>query len=404
MREKQLERLLAVRQQRFQALLVLTKAVNSNFSKAALLKLFEYNLEGALQIGKIALFVWEEEWRLLINNNNQTITNKIKPQEDLLKFQVIQKVTNFPGGIFEGFDFLIPVVHNNTPIAYLLIGEIETEKIDSIDDKLKFIETISNLVLISLENKRMFNEQLKQERVNKEIELAAQVQNMLIPQSLPKNDTMEVAGYYRPHGSIGGDYYDFIEIDDTHVAFCMCDVSGKGIGAGMIMANFQANLRALANKDYPLEQLIDHLNFKLKETTKGEKFITMFFGIFNTASRKLQYVNAGHNPPLLVSGGDVKLLKDGCTILGVFDSLPFIQPQELILDQNAQLIMYTDGLSELENELGEMFDEDKLTAYALAHQDLPITDFVETLVTSLEKYKGEMDYNDDVSILTCRFF
>ena len=401
---ERLQKLLAVKQNQINSLLEITKAVNNNFSRSALLRIFEFTLQVQLNVGKIALFVYNEEYELVINYGNKGTTALIDIAQDLSKFEVIQDVRNFPNDAFAGFDILMPIIHKKVPLAYLLLGDLNVDKTESFDDKLKFIETISNFILVSLENKRLFGTQLKQERVNKEMELAAEVQAMLIPTDFPKSDHTEVAAHYQPHGSIGGDYYDFIKINDNQVAICMCDVSGKGISAGMLMANFQANLRALVNKNYPLDQLVDHLNFKLKEITKGDRYITMFIGIFDYESRQLNYINAGHNPPLLINDGDVRLLNEGCTILGAFDSLPSIEMKSVYVEENSMLITYTDGLTELENEMGQMYEVDRLSGFAIEQFDLPLKDFIDRLMSDLEKYKGENEYNDDVSILCCKFY
>jgi phosphoserine phosphatase RsbU/P len=315
----------------------------------------------------------------------------------------MQDVRNFPGNTFDGFEILMPIVHKKTPLAYLLLGDVSSDEAESRDDKMRFVETLANFTLVSLENKRLFKRQLEQERVSKEMELAAQVQSMLIPKSFPENSHIEVEAFYQPHGSIGGDYYDLITIDEGHVAFCMCDVSGKGLSAGMLMANFQANLRALVYKDFPLDQLVDHLNYKVYETTGGERFITMFLGNYDFSNRKLSFINAGHNPPILISGDDSVLLDKGSTILGIFDSLPSIEKQSMFVEQNSIIITYTDGITELENESGEMFGLDRLIDFSIKNQHLPLIDFKQKLIDALTSFKGENDYNDDFSFLVCRF-
>lgn len=398
-----LNRLLAAKQSQLASLLEVTKAVNNNFSKAALLRIFEYVLRAQLKIGKIALFLNSDEWELVINIGNEEVAEKIDVQKSLSKFGVAQNISKFPDESLKGFEYLLPIVHKRTPIAYLLLADIDQEESESIDDRLRFVETLANFTVVSLENKRLFKTQLEQEGINKEMELAAQVQNMLIPKELPKNAFFEVAGHYQPHGSIGGDYYDFIAIDEGHAAFCMCDVSGKGLSAGMLMANFQANLRALIYKDFPLDQLVDHLNFKIQEITKGERYITMFLGQYDATGRMLKFINAGHNPPFMVSNGDVTMLDKGCTILGVFDTLPMIEEQSVYVEKNALILTYTDGVTELENENGEMFGLDRLIDFAIKHQNDGIEEFREKLNETLVKFKGENGYNDDFSFLVCRF-
>lgn len=404
MQEKEdLKNLIITKQKKLNSLLELTKAINNNFSKAALLKLFEFVLNGELNIERIALFVRGEEWVIEINEGNIEVVNKINVKEDLLKFQVIQNVSRFPGDTYKGFEYLIPIVNKKNILAYVLIGGFNLKELDSIDQTLNFIETVANFIIISLENKRLFKVQLEQERVSKEVELASQVQNMLIPSELPHNEFYDVAGHYQPHGSIGGDYYDFISIDESKVAFCICDVSGKGISAGMLMANVQAQLRSMLNKYDSLEQLVDVLNFKLFEITKGERYVTMFLGVFDLNTRELRFVNAGHNPIILHQNNEIVDLKKGCTILGAFDQLPMIEAGKIILEKNAFVLCYTDGLNELENELEEMFGNERLNTFVFQNHDINSQDFVKKLTEELIKFKGDNDYNDDVSVLACKF-
>src|ERR1019366_3106072 len=122
-------------------------------------------------------------------------------------------------------------------------------------------------------------------------------------------------------------------------------ISGKGIPAALLMANFQANLRTLITRKYQLPQSIDILNGKVGEITKGEKFITLFIATYNCQTRILTYVNAGHNPSILYNKGDVQLLDQGCTILGMFDTLPYINFGEVKIEPGSLIVNYTDGLS-----------------------------------------------------------
>jgi len=398
-----LKNLLISKQKRLNSLLELTKAINNNFSKAALMKLFEFVLFGELKIQKIALFLKEDLWNIEINEGNVEVTNKINVEEDLLKFQVIQNITNFPGNTFKDFDYLIPIVNKDNVLAYVLIGAIQLNPLDSIDEMLKYIETVANFVVVSLENKRLFEVKIEQERVRKDVELASQVQNMLIPSELPQNEFFDVAGHYQPHGSIGGDYYDFLSIDENVWAFCMCDVSGKGISAGMLMANVQAQLRSTLSKYDSLEQLIDHLNFKLFEITNGERYVTMFLGVYDVSTRLLKYVNAGHNPVLLYQDGEISSLTKGCTILGAFENVFKFEVGKIYIEKEAFLLAYTDGLSELENEANEPYGEERLEQFILQNVNVNSAEMVALLNKELVKFKGNRDYNDDISVLACRF-
>jgi hypothetical protein len=160
--------------------------------------------------------------------------------------------------------------------------------------------------------------------MQRELKLAADMQNMLVPSDLPNNERIEVSAFYKPHTNIGGDYYDFIQINENEIAFCISDISGKGIPAAILMANFQANMRILLTRRYSLPQFIEVLNTKVLEITKGEKFITLFIATYSYVTKKMTYVNAGHNPSILYNNGEIHLLDKGCTILGMFDTLPYV--------------------------------------------------------------------------------
>jgi sigma-B regulation protein RsbU (phosphoserine phosphatase) len=219
---------------------------------------------------------------------------------------------------------------------------------------------------------------------------------------LPNNEKIEAAAYYKPHKNIGGDYYDFVNISENEVAFCISDISGKGIPAALLMANFQANLRTLITRKYPLPQFIDILNTKVLEITKGEKFITLFIATYNYQTRILTYVNAGHNPCILFSNGNVELLDLGCTILGMFETLPYVNFGEVKLEPGSMIVLYTDGLSEAANNEGKLFEVEGLVAYLQENHALELTDFNTKLLDHVIAYKQDTDFDDDITLLTLR--
>jgi len=141
---------------------------------------------------------------------------------------------------------------------------------------------------------------------------------------LPDTPNIKVKSFYHPHYEIGGDYYDFIQLDEENVGFCIADVSGKGIAAAIVMSNFQANLRAQFNAHVTLPDLIGILNSRLYANARGEKFITLFLAKYNTRTRVLEYINAGHNPPIFyeVNSKELAYLSKGCVGLGMIDEIP----------------------------------------------------------------------------------
>lgn len=336
-------------------ILKITQAINENLSVEDLLKQYEDILFNELKIGKIVVFKFNTTWeKLLISGvTNNTIDNIII-ESDLAKHDEITYIsTDFPEHL-RIFDFLIPVFHKKSVLAYILIGDLD-EEMEGMSPAIKhlaFIQTISNIIIVAMENKRMHKQLIAQEAIKKEMELASKIQNLLIPNqnSLPQNEYIASQGYYQPHFEIGGDYYDFINFNDQELGFCIGDVSGKGIPAALIMSNFQATLRALFNPDTPLDELMNKLNQKVCESSSDEKFLTLFIGVYNYTTRKLRYVNASHHPPILYNykTKETTLLKKGCIGLGMLDEIPMVLVGEVTIKDHSKLLCYTDGLIELE--------------------------------------------------------
>jgi sigma-B regulation protein RsbU (phosphoserine phosphatase) len=298
------------------------------------------------------------------------------------------------------FDVVIPVRHKDTSIAFTFIGGFN--KGEDKYDKISFITTITNIIAVAIENKRLFKRQLEQEAMKREMELAGAMQQMLIPDTLPQNQRYELASIYRPHSTIGGDYFDFIDYDDPRFAFCIADVSGKGAAAALLMSNIQATVRYLINRRITAKPFIDELNRSILSSAKGEKFITFFIAEFNTETNELIYVNAGHNSPVLATSEGVQILDKGCTILGAFDEIPYLEVGRLQLEGDAMIVMYTDGLTDLRNEDEVFFDENQLHPFVKENYLLSADAFNQKLQEKIDSFKGDRPYPDDVSVLTCR--
>ena len=274
----------------------------------------------------------------------------------ILKLTEIAIVTNDPS--YKGVDIIIPVFNNQVPLAYILIGDIEEEGegVSPVLKHLNFIQTISSIIIVAIENIRLFGESLRQEALKKELELAARMQTMLIPREnqLPSKGKIIVNGFYFPHYEVGGDYYDCLKLSENKTGFCIADVSGKGMSAAILMSNFQASFRALFTHEIKLESLVRKLNSIIVENASGEKFITFFVARYDHLTGLLEYINAAHNPPVLynTSTGEVLHLKSCCVGIGMLDEIPYVEQQEFTIDNYSKIVCYTDGLSELKDENG----------------------------------------------------
>lgn len=403
--QSHLEKLLQIKQLQINSLLEVTQAINENFTSAALFRIYEFILRAQMGVNRIAVFIYDKEWICVSCSGTEFSDKEFKFPEELLESREIMSLEGKRNKYLRPFDMVIPVYHKDEPLAFSLIGDIRSDSNDSMEEKLKFIQTITNIIHVAIENKKLFKTQLEQAGLKKQLELAAQMQTMLIPHNsmLPNNKSLEMAAVYLPHHDVGGDYYDYIKLNNHESAFCIGDISGKGIPAALLMANFQANLRALISQDHSLEDFIHKLNDKVNEIAKGEKFITLFLGKYNTKTRMLHYVNAGHNPSILIVNKKVELLEQGCTILGMFQKLPFVNVGEVMIEKDAMLVNYTDGLVDMENEKGEYFEVDRLIDFAKENHKLKMEKFNNALLDRIFDFKDKKKFNDDVSILSCRF-
>ncbi len=399
------ERLLAIKQQQIDSLLEITRAVNNNMPITALARIYENILHAQLGVKKVALFIRDKDdaWICITPGELPGEILNYPVQTRFIPFHFITPVAALKDENLGGFEYLIPVTHKKEPIGYVITGPFGADQSDTKEEKLKFIQTITNIIVVANENKKLFKSQIDQMVMQKELKLAADMQNMLVPSKLPNNEKIEASAFYKPHKNIGGDYYDFVQISPDEIAFCISDISGKGIPAAILMANFQANLRILLTRKYSLQQFIDVLNAKVGEITKGEKFITLFVATYNYKTRNLTYVNAGHNPSILFSSGEVQLLDRGCTILGMFDTLPYINYGEVKVEPNSIIVNYTDGLSEAMNNDGKLFDVEGMISFLNQNNDLNLLEFNTKLIDHVIAFKQDTDFDDDITLLSLRF-
>jgi phosphoserine phosphatase RsbU/P len=383
------------------SLLDITLSINANLPTEDLLGKYEFILRNNLGIGKIMIFKHSYTWECILNGGFPKHFETIDVEAKLLGINEI--FFGAPDLGFEGVDIIVPVFNNNVHLAFVFIGDIEEEGegMSPVLKHLNFIQTISSIIIVAIENIRLFNESLRQEALKKELELAAKMQKMLIPDNsqMPKNSKIIVNGFYFPHSEVGGDYYDCIRLSETKTGFCIADVSGKGISAAILMSNFQASLRALFTYDIELETLVKKLNSIVVVNAAGEKFITLFVARYDHESRILEYINAAHNPPVLfnTTTGETLHLSTSCVGIGMLDEIPSIEKSELIVKDYSKIVCYTDGLSELKYPNGK----DIGTTEILRH--ISNTDPVESNMRDMIRDLGLPNNNpstfDDVSII-----
>jgi sigma-B regulation protein RsbU (phosphoserine phosphatase) len=392
---------------KLEALLDISQAINENLSTEGLLRRYEKIIREDLGIGKVVLFSYNNTWKCILSSGiRYELFQEIIVEHDLLHYREITNLTTMEHQKLASFDVVIPVFHKAMPLAYLLLGDIDEERdgISPVIKHLHFFQTLTNIIIVAIENKRLYNEHIHQESIRKEMELASRMQTNLIPNpdTLPNNEFLYVAAYYHPHFEVGGDYYDCFKISDNEYGFCIADVSGKGMSAALIMSNFQASLRALFTTQISISDLAIRLNSIVMTNTNGEKFITVFLAKYNTNSRQLSYINAGHIPPAYLSESkEVLYLKEGCPGFGMLSEIPKINVGNLNITPGSKLLLCTDGLVEMENDKNVEFGFSEIERYMESEESMDST--IWKIIQRLNIYKGRNPFFDDISILGIKF-
>ena len=386
------------------ALLEITQAINENQSEAVLLEIFKFTCLVHLNIKALLLYVAKE------GDFEKKISHGVKSK--LPKFiagdQIVDEKKSGELRLnmdseysFEELETYLPVYHKDQMLAILFLRRKDL----SLNVDLNFTQALTNILVVALENKRFARKQVEQEVLNREVEIASQVQQMLFPSELPYSNELKAKVTYFPHSMVGGDYYDLIRKSKEEVYFCIADVSGKGMSAALLMSNFQAALRTLLRSNADLKMVVNQLNYTLFENTKGERFITFFLGHYNFKTKELHFVNAGHNPPLLCWEKEKRseILEAGTTILGAFEELPFLEVGNRENLDHFTIHLYTDGLTEAMNPSEEEYGEERFQSFVDSHMDMDPEQFHTVFLEKMSEFSQDIPLTDDLTLLSIKF-
>ncbi|MBI4870643.1 MAG: SpoIIE family protein phosphatase, partial [Candidatus Riflebacteria bacterium] len=274
---------------------------------------------------------------------------------------------------------------------------------DFTQEDLNLLTSIANLAAVTMEKFRLYREKLNQERLNLELEDARKVQQLLLPRAMPRFPHFEFAAKYALANRVGGDYYDFIQIDANRLAVVIADVSGHDIASALVMAMGRNMVRTFFSMCQSPAEVLARTSRVLRQDTQSQRYITMFLGILDARSMTLTFSNAGHNYPLfLVSGSDkYSALATGGFPLGLVDDYNY-QEETLHLSPRDLLILYTDGLIEAQSPHGEMFELSRLEQLVLESRDRPVEDLADHLYSSAVEFAETEKLQDDFTFLAIR--
>ncbi len=294
---------------------------------------------------------------------------------------------------------LVPLLNQEKVLACMIVGD-RLSGTAFHDDDLELLATLGNSALVALENARLFRETLEKQRLEEELAIARDIQQRLLPAEPPDISGFDFSGLNIPHAQVGGDYYDFIRVNEKELVLTIGDVSGKGVPASLLMANLQASLHAMVHAKWPLTETVFRINNIIHANTSIDKFITFFLASLNVETRELTYVNAGHNPPMLFhKDGKMTELQEGGLILGMMSDVPYEQGT-IPLQNGDLLVLFTDGVTEATNPAGEEFTEQGVIDVILRSGVSSAREAVERLRDAVLEFSGDAPRTDDITILT----
>jgi serine phosphatase RsbU (regulator of sigma subunit)/anti-sigma regulatory factor (Ser/Thr protein kinase) len=237
--------------------------------------------------------------------------------------------------------------------------------------------------------------------VEQELGTARSIQHALLPKDLPRLEGWKIAYHYQPAREVGGDFYDFLRLDDGRVGLVIGDVSGKGIAAALVMANTQSVLRAVARRENIAPgRVLAEANEVLYAYIPAGTFVTCFYGVLDPESGRLVYANAGHDPPYSQRGGDAQELRARGMPLGLMPGMPY-EEKEAVLAAGDDLVFYSDGLVEAHDPEGEMFGFPRLRKLIMAQNAGSGEELVDFLLAELARFTGaDSEQEDDITLVT----
>ncbi|HET6219361.1 MAG TPA: SpoIIE family protein phosphatase [Acidobacteriaceae bacterium] len=316
-------------------------------------------------------------------------------------------------------ELLLPLPGRASLIGVMALGPKLSEEPYSRSDR-RLLSSVALQTGLAIENSALVHhlaqESAQRQRIDREIEIARQVQERLLPQIYPLVKGIDFAGYSRTAQEVGGDYYDFIALENGRLGIAIGDVSGKGISSALLMASIRAALHGLTfSGTLSLARIIEGLNRIIYDSSTSNRFVTFFFGEYDPSTRTLDYVNAGHNAPVLLRptapGQDsfcspegpcmVQRLETGGPVLGIFTDVQYEQGR-LQLQPYDVLIAYTDGISEAMTTGYEEWGEDRLLAAARLNNHRTAQEIVTAVVECTDRFTAGAEQNDDLSLVVLK--
>ena len=294
----------------------------------------------------------------------------------------------------------VPLRVKNKMIGLISLFNKKKEMFTPDDQRLLSIIAMQSAQVI--ENARLYEEEKRLQQMDEDLKTARNIQISLLPKENPSLPDIDIVGFSLPAREVGGDYYDFITIDQDRLGIVIADVSGKGMPAALLMANLQATLRGQALTNHAPSECIAKSNYLLCRSMEKGKFVTLFYGILNPKEKRFTYTNAGHCYPLIFNPkGEFKKLEKGGLILGMLDNYPY-QEEKIILEQGELILLFTDGITEAFNKENEQFEEERLIKVVQENLHRNAKEVSQQILNKVVAFQGDVPQSDDLTLVVVK--
>ncbi|RCK76594.1 MAG: Serine phosphatase RsbU, regulator of sigma subunit [Ignavibacteriae bacterium] len=381
----------------------LSKEFASILDKEKLLKLFTLSLMGQIGISRYGIFL-KEKGLMKVMSSRLPENIDCEFLNGICNFRKPTLTTNISEPSIRkylmkiGIQVIVPMALRDEVRGILMLGE-KMNKSDYSDSDLEFLYSLGNVAIISLENTRLFQEAIEKQRMEDELLIAKEIQQGLLPKSVPEHKCLDISAVNISSKIVGGDYYDVIRLTEDSFVFAIADVSGKGTPASLLMASIHAMFHTLIPLGMPLSELVKRMNDLIYDNTSNDRFITFFCGILDVKTKSFKYVNAGHNLPILLKGnGNIVRLDKGGVLLGIAKENITYEEGFVNLVSGDLLYIFTDGVTEAMNSENVEFGENRLLKILKDYKALPSKEIQNIIIDSLKNYCGE-NQSDDITML-----
>ncbi|MBN1408550.1 MAG: PP2C family protein-serine/threonine phosphatase [Calditrichaceae bacterium] len=396
--------------QELNTLFEIGKEFNHIFEQEGILKQLSYSLMGQMLINQFFIALKTDDTLKIVYKKGSLFTTEklnkcmafCNQIADILQPVILNENNQYEQLYRMGVRAIIPMNIQNENGGYIFLGD-KLDKSEINNNNLDFLTTLGNMTMISIENARLFKETLEKQTLEEELNLAKNIQQRLLPSKMPDIANFDIHGFNLASKQVGGDYFDVIRLNKHTYILTIADVSGKGMPASLLMSNLQAGLKTLSFENNTLAEITLKLNNLIHSNTSIEKYITFFILKINTSNGKIEYVNAGHNPPLLIAADNsCRKLEKGGIILGMMKDVSFETGYDT-LSRGECITMFTDGVTEAMDENNTEFGEESVIKYFQNHfRNQSCEQLNYGLLEQLKSFCGDPTKSDDVTILTIK--